>query len=178
MHSGDWSRIVLGLAVAVPIPYVAYAEIYLNESQAANVLFPGVSLKAGWVDLSPSEMKAVEKASGKKVTSSRVRIWRGPQGEALIIDHVLGKHEYITYAVAISPAREVKGVEILEYRENYGYQIRDEKWREQFTGKTIVSPIKLDKDIKNISGATLSCQHVTEGIRRVLHTYDLIKSKS
>ncbi|HMA81439.1 MAG TPA: FMN-binding protein, partial [Candidatus Binatia bacterium] len=29
----------------------------------------------------------------------------------------------------------------------------------------------LDKDIRNLSGATLSCQHVTEGIRRNLALY-------
>jgi hypothetical protein len=178
IKTSDWSRIVVGLAIATPIPYVAYAEVYLNEQQAADVLFPGISLKADWVDLSPADVKTIEKVSGKKVASTRVRIWRGPQGEALMIDHVLGKHEQIKYAVAIHPDSTIKGIEILEYRENYGGQIRDEKWREQFIGKTIASPFQLDHDIKNISGATLSCRHVTEGVKRVLQTYDFLKSKS
>ena len=34
--------------------------------------------------------------------------------------------------------------------------------------------MKIDKDIENISGATLSCVHLTDGVRRILHTYDLV----
>ena len=30
------------------------------------------------------------------------------------------------------------------------------------------APLKLDEDIQNISGATLSCKHIAEGVRRVL----------
>ena len=178
MRPGDWSRVLLGLTAMAPIPYVAYAEIYLNENQAADILFPGAQLKAGWMELTPSEMKSIEKASGKKVSSSRVRVWWGPDKEALIIDRVLGKHEFITYAVAIYSDGKVKGIEIMEYRETYGGQIREEEWRKQFVEKRLNDPLKLDKDIKNISGATLSCLHVTDGVRRILHTYELLKSKT
>jgi Na+-transporting NADH:ubiquinone oxidoreductase subunit NqrC len=60
----------------------------------------------------------------------------------------------------------------MEYRESYGYEVRDAKWRAQFTGKTARAPLRLDQDIKNISGATLSSRHVTEGVRRVLAFYE------
>jgi Na+-translocating ferredoxin:NAD+ oxidoreductase subunit G len=77
--------------------------------------------------------------------------------------------------VAISPEGKVLGVEILEYREMYGYEIRSPKWRERFVGKDSNSRLRLNEgDIYNISGATLSCRHVTEGIKRVLATYDLL----
>ena len=46
--------------------------------------------------------------------------------------------------------------------------MREAKWRAQFTGKTAAAPLKLDADIQNISGATLSSRHVTEGVRRIL----------
>ncbi len=32
--------------------------------------------------------------------------------------------------------------------------------------------MKLDADIRNISGATLSCRHVTEGVHRLLMVYE------
>jgi FMN-binding protein len=44
---------------------------------------------------------------------------------------------------------------------------------EQFVGKTASAPLKLDADIRNISGATLSSRHVTEGVRRLLATYEV-----
>ena len=177
MRSREWSRILLAVAITAPIPYVAYAEVYLNENQATEILFPGIKLKPSWIDLTPQELKIIEKASGKKWLSSHVRVCWGPKQEALIIDRILGKHEFITYAIAITPDGKVKGIEIMEYRETYGNQIREPKWRQQFVGKSVHDPLKLDKDISNISGATLSCAHITDGVRRVLYTYEILKSK-
>jgi Na+-transporting NADH:ubiquinone oxidoreductase subunit NqrC len=65
----------------------------------------------------------------------------------------------------------------MEYRESYGYEVRRKNWRKQFVGKTAASVLKLNRDIKNISGATLSCRHVTEGIKQVLALYDLVLRK-
>ena len=48
------------------------------------------------------------------------------------------------------------------------------KWRAQFHGKTTAQPVEIDADIKNISGATLSCVHITDGVRRLLHTHALV----
>jgi Na+-transporting NADH:ubiquinone oxidoreductase subunit NqrC len=87
---------------------------------------------------------------------------------------VIGKHEFITYALALGADGTVRGVEILEYRESYGGEIRNPKWRQQFVGKRPGSQLRLDKDIKNISGATLSSRHVTDGVRRLLVTYQML----
>jgi Na+-translocating ferredoxin:NAD+ oxidoreductase RnfG subunit len=87
---------------------------------------------------------------------------------------VLGKHEAIEYAVAVSPEGTALQVEILEYREHYGGEIRNAKWRDQFKGKTAGAKLKLNDDIYNISGATISCRNVTDGVRRVLATFELV----
>jgi Na+-translocating ferredoxin:NAD+ oxidoreductase RnfG subunit len=86
----------------------------------------------------------------------------------VVVDNVVGKFELITYAVGIALDGSVKQVEILSYRESHGGEIRLPAWRKQFGGKTLAAPIKLGDDIANISGATLSCTHVTEGIRRIV----------
>jgi Na+-transporting NADH:ubiquinone oxidoreductase subunit NqrC len=69
---------------------------------------------------------------------------------------------------------KVKDIEILTYRETYGGQIRNPKWLAQFFGKDHTEILKLDKQIRNISGATLSCRHVTDGINRLTHTWDQV----
>jgi Na+-transporting NADH:ubiquinone oxidoreductase subunit NqrC len=76
--------------------------------------------------------------------------------------------------VALDPAGTVRDVEILDYREAYGGQVRDPRWRQQFIGKRAGQSLKLGSDIKNISGATLSSKHVTDGVRRLLATYQLV----
>lgn len=88
-----------------------------------------------------------------------------------VVDHVIGKHLYIDFSVALDPAGRVHRVDILQYRESYGGEVREASWLAQFVGKTSANPLKVGSDIRNISGATLSCLHVTEGIRRILATY-------
>jgi Na+-translocating ferredoxin:NAD+ oxidoreductase RnfG subunit len=102
------------------------------------------------------------------------RIWRAADGSWFIVDEVVGKHEMITYAVALSSSGAVTGIEILEYVESYGYEVAEAQWRKQFIGKTAADPIKLNQDIQNIGGATLSCKHLTDGVKRVAVLYDLV----
>jgi Na+-translocating ferredoxin:NAD+ oxidoreductase RnfG subunit len=101
------------------------------------------------------------------------RIWRATDGSWFIVDEVVGKHEMITYAVALNPSGAVTGIEILEYVESYGYEVAEVNWRKQFVGKTAADPIKLNQDIQNIGGATLSCKHLTDGVKRVAVLYDI-----
>lgn len=49
--------------------------------------------------------------------------------------------------------------------------MRNAAWRAQFVGKTTTDPPDIQHDIRNISGATLSCVHLTKGVRRVLESY-------
>jgi hypothetical protein len=176
VRSRSWSLLV-GTALLAPVPYVLYAETYLSEAQAAATLFPGVSLTMRDVELTPDEAKRIQKASDERVLDPRVRIGWGPDHEALVIDRVLGKHEFITYAVAIGADGKVRGIEVMEYRETFGGDVRRPEWRRQFVGKGSGDPLRVNKDVQNISGATLSSAHITNGVRRVLQTYELLKNR-
>ena len=79
----------------------------------------------------------------------------------------------IAVGLTLSPAGAVRQIEILNYRESYGGEIRNPDWRKQFVGKGARSRFALNDGINNISGATLSCRHVTEGVHRILATYDV-----
>lgn len=148
----------------------------MTEQKAAELIFPGQALSGKELELSESEVDSIKAKSNENIRHKKLKMFSSAQG-VVFIDQVLGKHEFITYAVGIDKSGAVSGIEIIEYRESYGHQIRREPWRKQFLGKTVLSPIKLDEDIKNISGATLSCAHVTGGVRRLLSTYDVIKKR-
>jgi hypothetical protein len=96
------------------------------------------------------------------------RVWRTSDGGWFIVDQVVGKHEMITYALGIKPDGSVQGIEIMEYVESYGYEVAEASWRKQFEGKKAIDSLKLNTDIQNISGATLSCKHLTDGVKRLL----------
>jgi len=73
--------------------------------------------------------------------------------------------------VALDLSGKVRRVDILQYRESYGGEVRDASWLAQFVGKTSGSALQVDRDIRNISGATLSSHHVTEGVKKILALY-------
>jgi Na+-translocating ferredoxin:NAD+ oxidoreductase RnfG subunit len=149
----------------------AYGETYMSVEEAQATLFPGEVLTRLDVTLTPAQIAAIEKLGGVNVRVKRLQVWKAASGGAFFVDQVLGKHEYITWALAVDAGGRVRGLEILDYRETYGSEIRNAKWRAQFAGKSVAAPLKLDKDIRNISGATLSCRHITDGVKRLLATY-------
>jgi Na+-translocating ferredoxin:NAD+ oxidoreductase RnfG subunit len=151
----------------------AYATTYLTVEQAQQAIFPAQPLTPAFVTLTPAQIAAIQKKSGVNVRHAEVRVWQTADKQLFIADEVVGKHEFITFAVGLRADGSVKQIEILDYKESYGYQVREEPWRRQFVGKTSAAPLELGRDVLNISGATLSCRHVTDGIKRLLATYDI-----
>jgi len=155
-----------------------YATTYLGVAEAQRMCFPGADqFVPRHIVFTATQIKAIEVASGEKILTRGQQVWKAIRAGKLqgyfIVDYVIGKHLAIDYALALSPAGEVRQLEILTYRESYGGEIRSADWRKQFEGKTSRSPLALNDDIRNISGATLSSRHVTEGVKRVLATYDI-----
>ena len=150
----QWIRYTLPAAAIVSAASPAYAVRYLSIEEAQKHAFP-------------SATHFTEVQAG--------RVWKAESGGRVagffIFDRVVGKHLYIDYAIALTPAGAVHRVEILEYRESYGGEIRSPSWLAQFVGKTSGSSLKINSDIRNIAGATLSSTHVTEGVKRVLAAY-------
>ena len=156
----------------------AYATVYLSVQQAQAMLFPGATLQPDTRTLTDEQAKLIARTSGVDVRSKQLKVWRASTGGWFIVDEVVGKHEFIPIALALDQNGAVKGIEVLEYREAYGDQVRNPDWRKQFTGKTSSTKLQLDKNIRNVSGATLSCKHVTDGVERLLVTYDVVLKPS
>lgn len=165
-HSHHWIWLPVA-AISVP----AYATSYLTAEQAQQAIFPGAKMTPAFVKLSDDQVRSIADKAGAEVHAKEVKAWKVAGGGWFILDAVIGKHEAIDYAVGLDSSGRVLQVEILEYRESYGFEVRNPKWRKQFAGKTASDPVKLDRDIRNISGATLSCRHVADGVRRILATY-------
>jgi hypothetical protein len=168
------SRFSLIPLTSVVMTVPAFAVTYLTIGQAQALLFPGASLTADFRTLTSAEVTAIERAAGVNVLTRSLKAWRVSSGGWFIVDEVVGKHEFIPFALALRADGTVSGIEILEYHEAYGDQIRIAAWRAQFVGKRKGDRMKLGDDIKNISGATLSCRHVTDGVKRLLATYAVV----
>ncbi|MBU3604046.1 FMN-binding protein [Polynucleobacter sp. AP-Kaivos-20-H2] len=163
---------LVGIAM-VSAPIIAHAKIYITAEQAQKILFPNKILAKYPIITTDDLQEKMRIASSIRHPFQGDRIWKSADGSWLVIDEVVGKHEMITYAVAFKPNGSIAGIEVLEYVESYGYEVAEAQWRKQFVGKTANDPIKLNQDIQNIGGATLSCKHLTDGIKRVAVLYDL-----
>jgi uncharacterized protein with FMN-binding domain len=139
----------LAAPAAIVLMAPASATTYLTVEQAQQAIFPGAAF-------SPSGQPGA---------------FRTSNGGYVIVDRVIGKHEYIKFAVGINANGTIKQIEILEYSESYGYEVREAGWRSQFVGKSAASALQLNADIRNISGATLSSRHLTEGVKRIMLAY-------
>jgi Regulator of nitric oxide reductase transcription len=84
------------------------------------------------------------------------------------VRNVKGKDQPITFLVAVDPAGRLRDVDILVYREPYGGEVAYEAWRRQFRGKGADAPLVVGRDIQGISGATISVNAVTAGVRRTV----------
>ncbi len=172
LHWWSVPAIVVPAAVCAP----AYAVQYLTVAQAQHALFPEAERFVSQpVRLSGEQKQIIEKYSKVRLRTDEQPVWRAEQAGApigwFVLDEVYGKHEFITYAVALSTDGAVQGLEILDYRETHGGEVRNAKWRAQFDGAHYGDHLKLGDEVKNIAGATLSCKHLTEGVRRVLALY-------
>jgi hypothetical protein len=160
------------LVIAVP----ARAEVFLTVEQAQSLMFPGASFAKDFRTLSDAQAATIEEASGANVRNRALQAWRVSSGGWFIVDEVVGKHDFIPIALGLNADGSVKAVEILEYREAYGGEVRNPRWLAQFAGKKNGARLQLTDDIQNISGATLSSKHITDGVRRLLATYAAVLS--
>jgi len=152
----------------------AWAVTYLTQEQAMALAFQDPSTaKRHELIFDGAHRQLIEKKLGEGVPQRGVLAYTGKlkSGEehgVMMFDAVIGKHEYIDYMVVLDEKGAVKFIEILVYRESYGSEIRGKSWRRQFDGKSENDSPQHEKNIVNISGATLSCRHVTDGVRKLL----------
>ena len=167
-------RLVLAasaLAVAA-VPTSAFAVDYLSADQAEKLMFPDADgFETRTVTLDAAQLQQLD-AQGVRGRSASWPVRVARRGATtlgfVVVDEVIGKVELISYAVGIAFDGSVTQIEILSYRESHGFEIRLPAWRKQFVGKGNTSALRVGDDIANISGATLSCTHVTDGVRRIV----------
>lgn len=180
MRARGLSFTLLGPAVAIVAPAPSFAVDYLTAEQAQAEAFPEAqAFDAREVALSPALQRAVEQRLGEPLRRTRWTLRTARRGGeplgVVVVDDVIGKFEKITFSVALGRDGAIRGVEILSYRESHGQEVRLPAWRKQFVGKTAAAPLKVGEDIANISGATLSCTHVTQGVRRIAAVVEALR---
>jgi FMN-binding domain len=160
------------LTALLPAPIVVAAD-YLSIDAAQKAVYPQAdSFQEVFLVRTAEQQQALLADAGPQPTHGVIRIWKATQQDALLgyffVDEVIGRQSLITYALGIDAGGEIRNLEIMAYRESHGGEIRNPGWREQFDKRSDLGHLQFRSDIKNISGATLSSEHVTQGVRWLL----------
>ncbi|MEX5215351.1 MAG: FMN-binding protein [Nitrospiraceae bacterium] len=157
-------------------------DVYLTEDQAARLMFPkSERIDQGTIKLSVDQKKIIEGRIGWNFPEDGFAVYVGKTGQQIdgyaIVQNTIGKHKPITYMVGVDPNGEVLNIEVLVYRESRGSEVRTKRFNAQYEGKTVFDPIRMNKDIINISGATMSVRSLSAGVKRALVIVDEIYLK-
>ncbi|HEX9703734.1 MAG TPA: FMN-binding protein [Gemmatimonadales bacterium] len=172
---------ILGLAS----PAAAQAGVYLTERQAILEVFPVARWVATDTIRPDSATRAdLEHSLGRPLVEWEFivrRLYLDPDssppgathnaqrllGYSLVTDE-RGKYRPITMLVGVDASFRVVGVRILVYREPRGGEVARQYFLRQYRGKQVGDPIRLNRDVINISGATISVNSVNAGVRKTL----------
>ncbi len=148
-------------------------DVYLTEEEALKILFPKAQkIHAEELRLTPNQKLQIQDRIGWKFPEESFRAFQaetdGKVDGYAVIQETIGKHRPITYIVGITPQGKVFDVEIMVYRESKGSEVRRKRFNAQYEGKTAQDPISINKDIINITGATMSVRSVSAGVKRAL----------
>ncbi len=156
---------------------MSMAEVFLTEEEAVKLMFPkSERIKKELLRVPTDKKMAIEERIGWKFPEDAFEVYIGETGTQVdgyaLIQNTIGKHKPMTYMVGVDAHGRVSNVELLVFREARGSEVRTKRFNVQYEGKTVLDPVRINKDIINISGATMSVRSMTAGIKRVLVLVD------
>jgi Na+-translocating ferredoxin:NAD+ oxidoreductase RnfG subunit len=159
------------------------AVVYLTEEEGLRKMIPNADrFDIDPVHLSADQLAQAQQLAGRAFRESDYRFRAGRKGAEIVgyatVMEVVGKERPITFLIGIQPNGEIKGVEVLVYRESRGAEVRHPRFMAQFVGKKIDNPLRLGDDVESISGATLSARAAAYAVRKALAIFEIVyKSK-
>lgn len=182
MPSRWFTLFVLGLTLAVT--NIAYGQVaptqisqkLLNKSMD-EVL--GSHQNPEWrsVSLSGLDKKSLELRQKNTLPDSLFvgKVQTGDGNYWIIPDIAPSKSETFSFVLYLTDEKEIYDVDVLKYRENYGYEIDYSFFRKQFQGKKDPGEVRFGRSIQNISGATISARSITHAVHDLLSIINSIE---
>ncbi len=159
------------------------AEELTTAGEAVKTIYPASSsYDVRQIVLSDEEQSVVSREADIIFGEShhpQFRLYTVKQADVVIgyafEDIVMGRWGPIHYLAGLSPDGKVVQVIVLDYQEIRGRPVAKNRFLKQYKNKTIQNPLKLQKDIDGITGATVSSRSLTDGVRKILYVFQLLK---
>lgn len=153
----------------------------MTKDEALRRFFPqGTQVERKTVFLTPQQVQQIEARAKARVESRVVTYYVGKQhqtvvGYAFFETHVVRTMPE-TFLLIVTPSGVVQTVEILAFYEPEDY-LPPQRWLGLFRNRVLDDDLWVKRGIQAISGATLSAQSITSGVRRLLATFHIAVPK-
>lgn len=147
------------------------AKVFLTVDEAVKLAFPGCEIAKRTAFLTPEQVRRARELSQGEVPSALLTYYAAtrsgqPAGTAYFDTHRVRTLPETLMVVVDSQGR-VGRIEVISFREPEEYRPRG-AWYEQFRGKALGPDLQLKRDIRPVTGATLTARATTDAVRRVL----------
>jgi hypothetical protein len=172
-------RALLSLAVLLALGAGgADATVFLAKDEALALAFPGAErIEERVVILTDAQKTEAERRARAPLESQLWTLhvgWKGSEvlGYAIIDSHLVRTLPE-AFMVVIDPKGTLRRVDVLVFHEPPEY-LPTVRWIDQFPGHGLDDDLKLGAGIQGITGATLSAQAMTAGVRRALALFTVL----
>lgn len=152
-------------------------EEFMTEEEAVKTILPkSKQIRKEMIRLTAEKKELIEQRIGWKFPEDEFELYVGQTGDKIdgyaMLHNTIGKYKPMTYMVGVDAAGSCSDVELLIFRDAKGSEVGRKRFNSQYDGKTVSDPIRINKDIINISGATMSVRSMSAGVKRVLVLID------
>ena len=150
----------------------AWSAVLITVEEALELAFPDATTERQTLFLSAEQRNRIAEESGADVSSSLATryVARGSDGAVrgwAYLDTHRVRTLPETVMVVLGADGTVRRVEVVTFREPLEYMPR-RGWYEQYEGQKLDDDLALKRDIRPVTGATLTARATTEAVRRVL----------
>ncbi len=154
-----------------------HAEVFMPEEDALKIVLPkSERVRKELIQLTTEKKELIEQRIGWKFPEQAFEVYIGETSDKIdgyaMVHNTIGKHKHMTYMVGVDTKGACSDVELLVFREARGSEVGRKRFNVQYEGKTVLDPIRINKDIINITGATMSVRSISAGVKRVLVLID------
>lgn len=166
------------LIIAVIVPNISYAKVFLTKDKALKLSFPeATDIESRQIFLSKDQLEQIEQVAKTKIDSKFYIFYIAKKNEeeigyAVVDTHTL-RTSTETVLFVINKDGKLEKAEILAFFEPQDY-MQGERWMTLFFGKDLDSTLKIGKDVPNITGATITSHSFADATRKVLAIYDVV----
>lgn len=155
-----------------------FAKVFLTVDEALKLAFPGGVTARQTAYLTPAQLQRARQLSGVEVPSALVPYYTAKREGKVVGTAYFDTHRVRTLPetlmIVVDPQGKVVRIEMVSFREPEEYIPRG-AWYEQFQGQALDRDLQLKRDIRPVTGATLTARATTDAVRRVLAVHQVLR---